>query len=83
MAVTRSAQQILEQDFLSMRCLILDLAAALDRIDRAEGASEIEKTEQMKLLQGGIDLLNTAGPGRAAKVQLHFSDQYEAGWNGK
>jgi hypothetical protein len=81
MATARSAQKILEQDFLSMRCLILDLAAALDRIDRADGADGIDKHEQMQLLQGGLDLLKQDGPGRAEKVQLHFSDQYQEGWS--
>jgi hypothetical protein len=81
MPTTQSAQEILEQNFLQMRCLILDLAAALDRIDRAEGSETIENHQQMKLLQGGIDLLKENGPGRAAQVQLHFSDQYEDGWN--
>ncbi|MDG2390349.1 MAG: hypothetical protein P8M30_13645 [Planctomycetaceae bacterium] len=81
MPTTRSAQEILEQDFLNMRCLILDLAAALDRIDRAEGSETIEIHEQMALLQGGIDLLKQQGAGRAAQVQLHFSDHYQDGWN--
>lgn len=81
MTATRTSQDILEQDFLKIRCLILDLAASLDRIDRGEGANDIADHEQMKLLQGGLDLLKEEGPGRAAKVQLHFSDQYEEGWN--
>jgi len=83
MTATRTAQDILEQDFLNIRCLILDLAASLDRIDRAEGSDSVANHEQMKLLQGGIDLLKADGPGRAAQVQLHFSDQYEEGWNKK
>lgn len=81
MVAARSAQDILEQDFLDIRCLILDLAAALDRIDRAEGADAVGKHEQMQLLQGGLDLLQQDGPGRAEKVQLHFSDKYVEGWN--
>jgi len=83
MTATRTAQEILEQDFLNIRSLILDLAASLDRLDRAEGAESLSNHEQMKLLQGGIDLVKEEGPGRAAKVQLHFSDQYEEGWNEK
>lgn len=81
MVATRSARDILEQDFLDIRCLILNLAAALDRIDRAEGADSVSNHEQMKLLQGGLDILQQDGPGRAEKVQLHFSDKYEEGWN--
>jgi hypothetical protein len=77
----RAAQEILEQDFLTVRCLILDLAAALDRIDRGENSSQVQNHEQLKLLQGGLDILQEPGPGRAEKVQLHFSDQYQEGWN--
>lgn len=81
MVAARTARNILEQDFLEIRCLILNLAAALDRIDRAEGADAIGNHEQMQLLQGGLDLLQQEGPGRAEKVQLHFSDKYQEGWN--
>ncbi len=81
MVAARTAKEILERDFLAMRCLILDLAAALDRIDRADGSDSVDRHEQMQLLQGGLDILQQEGPGRAEKVQLHFSDQYQAGWN--
>lgn len=77
----RAAQKILEQDFLTVRCLILDLAAALDRIDRGENSSQVQNHEQLKLLKGGLDILQESGPGRAEKVQLHFSDKYQESWN--
>ena len=81
MAHTRAAEEILEQEFFKTRCLILDLAAALDRIDRADGSDSVRDDSQMKLLQSSLDLLQQPGPGRAEKVQLHFSDQYRPNWN--
>lgn len=81
MAQTRDAEEILAQEFFKTRCLILDLAAALDRIDRAEGGDSLGEDPQMELLRGGLELLRQAGPGRAEKVQLHFSDEYQPGWN--
>jgi hypothetical protein len=77
----RAAQDILEQDFLTVRCLILDLASALDRIERGENSSQLKSHEQLKLIRGGLDILQENGPGRAEKVQLHFSDKYQEGWN--
>ena len=34
-----TAADVLDRDFLSMRCRLIELAAALDRIDRAQGSA--------------------------------------------
>lgn len=81
MSATRSAKGILDSDFLTIRCQILNLASALDRIDRGEDRNSIDDDPQLKLLRDGLALLQQPGPGRAEKVQLHFSDQYVPGWN--
>ena len=81
MAAQRPARQILENDFLTVRCMILDLAAALDRIDRGDGREQIADDAQLQLLQQGVKLLDQAGPGRAEQLQLLFSDEYVPGWN--
>lgn len=81
MTSPRPAQRILENDFLSMRCLILDLAAALDRVDRGKDRASIETHQQLELLRGGLAILQADGPGRAEKVQMLFSDSYRPGWN--
>ena len=35
----RDAMDVLDRDFLETRCKILEIAATLDRIDRAPGAA--------------------------------------------
>jgi len=81
MSASRTAQRILEQDYLSIRCLILDLASALDRIDRGAARGEIEQHPQLELLRSSLTILQSEEPNRAERVQLHFSDQYQPGWN--
>jgi hypothetical protein len=77
-----TAEQILQQEFLLARSKILELAATLDRIDRAGG--NVTDHPQMKLLHSGFKILtDTAGPGaesRAEQVQLLFSRHYAENW---
>jgi two-component sensor histidine kinase len=83
MSRTRSASDVLERDFLDTRSRILDLAAALDRLDRSADRPEIEADPRLERLQTALELLRKPGPGRAEAVQLLFSDPYEDGWRAK
>ncbi|MGD9856255.1 MAG: hypothetical protein AB7U20_15025 [Planctomycetaceae bacterium] len=76
-----TANAVLERHFLELRCEILNLAAALDRIERAEDDSTTSRDVRWQQLQQGLDILTTAGTDRAERVQLLFSDDYQAGWN--
>jgi hypothetical protein len=71
-------QQLLDREFLTMRARILDLAAALDRLDRAEGAAGSDR--RWELLQRGIEELLAAHPNRAERVQQLFSRPYDPQW---
>jgi hypothetical protein len=83
-----TAVQVLERHFLEIRCKILDLAAALDRIDRAAGAAESRAGNgrsnfydpRLEQLREGVKLLLACEPGRAERVQMLFSDPYDADW---
>jgi hypothetical protein len=83
MPATQSADQVLERHYLELRCGILDLAAALDRIERADGSGRVAEDPRMSLIQEGLTILQTSGTDRAERVQLLFSDEYEEGWNRK
>ncbi len=80
----QTSEQILQQEFLLARAKILELAATLDRIDRAGG--NVDEHPQMKLLRDGFEILTdrqAAGasvPSRAERVQLLFSRQYADNW---
>jgi len=74
----QSAEQVLQQEYLLARAKILELAATLDRIQRAEG--QVEQHPQMQLLQKGFQILTSDSRDRAEQVQLLFSRQYASDW---
>lgn len=75
-----SYQEVLNREFLETRWLILQLAAALDRLDRAgaprEGDARIEQ------LRKALNVLNDDEGERAERVQLIFSREYDPNWRG-
>lgn len=78
MNAAREAADVLEQEFLPLRAKILELAAGLDRLDRAAGA--LADDPRRERLRQGIELLLADGPGRAERVQLLFSRDYDQAW---
>ena len=74
------SNQILDREFLDIRAKILEVAAALDRIDRAEG--NVASDSRMHLLSEAIAIIaaEQSDPIRAEKVQLLFSREYDDKW---
>ena len=77
----KSSKQILDREFLELRSKLLDLAASLDRIDRAEGS--VADDERMKLLAAGIEIIASDSSGRAVKIQQLFSRDFDPQWKQK
>lgn len=77
----QTAEQVLQQEFLLARAKILELAATLDRIERAGGG--VDQHPQMQLLHHGFQILTSDNPERAQQVQLLFSRQYATDWRQK
>lgn len=73
-----NSSEILQRQFLEMRARILELAASLDRIDRAEG--DVSDEQPMIKLRRGIEILADLDADRAKRVQLLFSRDYHANW---
>ena len=74
----RTADEILDDSFLDVRCRLLDLAAALDRID---AAGEIEiGVEKRRRIDDAIELLGGDREDRAAAMQMLFSRDYDPQW---
>lgn len=73
-----NATSVLDCEFLEMRCRLIDLAASLDRIDRAEPPAS--QDPRKSLLQDAIMLLADRSPNRAGRMQMHFSDPYDPKW---
>ncbi len=81
MSCQQTAHDVLERQYLEMRCGILTLAADLDRIERSQQASAVLEDPRMQLIRQGIAILASNGTDRAERVQLLFSDEYVEGWN--
>ena len=80
MESARSATAILDHDFLKTRGKLLELAAALDRVDRAAGSEQESVDPRHARCLEAIEILRGDGPNRAERVQRLFSDDYREGW---
>jgi hypothetical protein len=76
----RDATAVLEKDFLETRCKILEIAATLDRVDRAPARHGEHPDPRLSQLRQAIEALLEPGPGRAETVQRIFSLPYNPGW---
>lgn len=63
-------QQLLDLYFLDARARLIDLAAFLDRIDRAEGEADF----RLAALRQAIGCLQQNQPRRACQILLALSD---------
>ena len=73
-----SAPEVLNREFLEIRCKILDLAAAFDRLGRAGGS--LESDPRVSRLREALHVVLDEPEGRAEQVQMIFSRPYEEGW---
>ena len=76
----RNKPDVLERDFLDTRSRVLDLAAALDRLDRAPRGGHEAPDSRLAQLRAALEALLEPGPGRAETVQRIFSLEYDPGW---
>lgn len=80
MSSPQTARQILDRHYLEIRSKILDLAASLDRIDRADDNAGVADDPRIAKLQSGLQLLLVKATDRAEQVQMLFSDAYAPNW---
>jgi hypothetical protein len=81
MASTRDGNRIFDQEFLAIRAKLLEVAAALDRVDRAGGSKPTDSRRTQ--VQAAIQVLLRPEDDRAEQLQLIFSRPYEDDWRGK
>ena len=81
MTSQRSREAVLEQEFLPLRAKILELAAGLDRLDRAGG--NMPSDGRRERVVRAIQLLLKDEPNRADQVHLLFSREYDTAWRNK
>ena len=80
MPMLMTAAETLDREFLNIRCRILDIAAALDRIDRAADPGSVSADPRVTKLREAVGLLTDGKGDRAVRVQMAFSDPYDENW---
>ena len=78
MSTPLSAAAVLNREFLELRAKVLELAASLDRLERAEGS--VADDPRLAKLRRGIEILLSQQTDRAERVQLLFSRAYNEDW---
>ena len=63
-------REVLDLYFMEARSKLIDLAAFLDRVDRADGEADF----RVNAFRGALQELHKNAPGRAKQVLLAFSD---------
>jgi hypothetical protein len=81
MPTQQTAADVLERHYLEIRCGLLNLAAALDRIERSDGADDVRDDERLQLISRAVEIIGAGGDDRAERLQMLFSDSYQVGWN--
>ena len=79
MSIPLNSQQVLDREYLEIRGKILELAASLDRLQRAEGC--VSDDRRFALIQQGLQiLLEDPARSKASQIQMLFSRGYEDDW---
>jgi hypothetical protein len=78
MPIPLDAPEVMNREFPEIRARLLQLAAALDRMDRASGSPERDTRRQK--IRDALAILLEAGPDRAERLQLLFSLPYDPEW---
>jgi hypothetical protein len=77
-ATPMTAAQVFDRWFLETRSKLLDVAANLDRIDRADGGPVNDPRRAG--VEEALRVLLGPGPDRAEKIQMIFSREYDPDW---
>jgi hypothetical protein len=69
---------VIEQEFLPLRAKLLEIGAALDRLDRSGTLTSREP--RVAKIRSAIEVLLGSDDDRAEQIQLVFSRPYEDDW---
>ena len=78
-----NAKQLMDKEFLETRCMLIEIAATLDRIDRAQQRDEdpsAANDTRLEILYRAIDLIGQreATPDRAERMLNLFTELAES-----
>lgn len=81
MSSPQTAAHVLDQYFLEIRAKLIEVAASLDRIERADTSEPVDGDPRLDQIRESVEILNSGGFDRAERMQMVFSDEYEPNWN--
>jgi hypothetical protein len=70
-----TAAQVLDTYFLETRAKLLEIAANLDRVDRAADAAVIKNDPRNTFIHASLKILLADAPDRAEKIQRLYSKE--------
>jgi hypothetical protein len=73
-----NAPEVLDREWLTVRARLIEVAAALDRIDRADGS--VADDPRIQQVARTLGILAQEQGNRAEQLQLAFSLPYEPKW---
>jgi len=72
-AQPHSARQVLDAYFLETRAKLIEIAANLDRVDRAPNLVELRGDPRLIFIADALKILESAEPNRAELIQRRYS----------
>ncbi len=80
MAIATTAAAVFEREFLPLRARLIEVAAALDRVARAEGS--VRDDPRFRQVRQSMEVLadDDGAADRTERVQLIFSLPYDPHW---
>lgn len=75
-----TAVEVLDREFLEIRCRLIDIAASMDRLHRADASSSLSSDPRMGQLHRALVSLTEGNSGHAERMQMVFSDGYDPNW---
>ncbi len=70
----KDAEELLDMYYLDMRSALLETAATLDRLERAEGYTKIKDDKRLEKIKHSLELIKTETGNRAEKFLEYYSD---------
>ncbi|MCL2640876.1 MAG: hypothetical protein FWD53_08535 [Phycisphaerales bacterium] len=68
-----NARDVLDAYFLETRAKLIEVAANLDRVDRAPGSAEVREDERLRFVRGALEILRSGEGNRTELIQRLYS----------
>ena len=68
-----NAREVLDAYFIETRAKLIEIAANLDRVDRAPQRSEVEEDARLRFVHNALKILQSEQPNRAELIQKLYS----------